>query len=84
MTREHDHIRKEIKDNGPGIPNEVKHRIFESFFTTKPVGVGTGLGLSVSYVIITQNHGGTFEVESEVESEIGKGAAFIIGLPINS
>jgi len=71
-------IRIEIEDNGPGIPGEVKKRIFEPFFTTKPVGVGTGLGLSVSYSIVTQNHGGTFEVESEV----GKGTNFIIRLPI--
>jgi len=71
-------IRIEIEDNGPGVPDSIKKRIFEPFFTTKPVGVGTGLGLSVSYSIVTQNHGGTFEVESEV----GKGTNFIIKLPV--
>ena len=68
----------EIEDNGPGIPEPVRKRIFEPFFTTKPVGVGTGLGLSVSYFIITQNHAG----EMSVESEPGKGANFIIKLPV--
>ena len=53
-------------------------RIFEPFFTTKPVGVGTGLGLSVSYFIITENHHG----ELVVQSEPGKGARFIIRLPL--
>jgi signal transduction histidine kinase len=67
----------EIEDNGPGIPEQVCKRIFEPFFTTKPVGVGTGLGLSVSYFIITQNHAG----EMSVESEPGKGARFVIKLP---
>ncbi len=67
----------EIEDNGPGIELDVKKRIFEPFFTTKPVGVGTGLGLSVSYFIITKNHNGTLEVESQP----GQGARFIIRLP---
>ncbi len=67
----------EIEDNGPGIEPDVKKRIFEPFFTTKPVGVGTGLGLSVSYFIITKNHNGTLEVESQP----GQGARFIICLP---
>ena len=56
----------------------TRKRIFEPFFTTKPVGVGTGLGLSVSYFIITQNHDG----ELSVESEPGKGAKFTIRLPL--
>ncbi len=68
----------EIEDNGPGIDEATISRIFEPFFTTKPVGVGTGLGLSVSYFIITENHGGTMSVTSEP----GKGAKFIIKLPI--
>ena len=68
----------EIEDNGPGIPEQVRKRIFEPFYTTKPVGVGTGLGLSVSYFIITQNHDGQLSVESEP----GKGTKFIIKLPV--
>ena len=69
----------EIEDNGPGMDEEVRKRIFEPFFTTKPPGEGTGLGLSVSYMIITNNHSGTMEVESEM----GKGTKFIIKLPMN-
>lgn len=68
----------EVEDNGAGMSQEVCKRIFEPFFTTKPVGVGTGLGLSVSYFIITENHGGTMQVHSE----IGKGTKFIIHLPL--
>ncbi|WP_163293814.1 PAS domain-containing sensor histidine kinase [Desulfovibrio sp. JC022] len=68
----------EIEDNGPGMRTEVRKRIFEPFFTTKDVGVGTGLGLSVSYFIITQNHGGTFTVSSAP----GRGARFTITLPV--
>jgi signal transduction histidine kinase len=67
-----------ISDNGPGIPEKVKARIFEPFFTTKPTGSGTGLGLSMSYDIVTKGHNGSLEVES-VE---GQGASFIITLPI--
>ena len=71
-------MRMEIEDNGPGMASSVKKRVFEPFFTTKPVGVGTGLGLSVSYFIITKNHNGTMEVESSP----GQGARFIIRLPL--
>lgn len=66
-----------IADNGPGMTEDTRKRIFEPFFTTKPVGVGTGLGLSVSYFIITENHSG----EMTVESELGKGTTFCIKLP---
>ncbi|MBT8220686.1 MAG: GHKL domain-containing protein, partial [Bacteroidia bacterium] len=66
-----------IKDNGSGIPPNQVDKIFEPFFTTKPTGKGTGLGLSLSYDII-KAHGG----ELKVESEIGKGSAFIIELPV--
>jgi PAS domain S-box-containing protein len=69
-----------IEDNGPGMDKEISKRIFEPFFTTKPVGVGTGLGLSVSYFIITENHGG----EMTVESELGKGTRFCIRLPCDN
>jgi len=71
-------IRIEIEDNGPGMTAAIRKRIFEPFFTTKGVGIGTGLGLSVSYFIITENHGGTMGVESSP----GQGAKFIIRLPI--
>ncbi|NDV28810.1 PAS domain S-box protein [Desulfovibrio sp. JC010] len=67
----------EVEDNGPGMSPEVKRRIFEPFFTTKSPGVGTGLGLSVSYFIITQNHNGTFEIDTE----IGRGSRFTIKIP---
>lgn len=72
-----DTISIEIEDNGPGMDQNTKKRLFEPFFTTKAEGVGTGLGLSVSYFIITENHGG----ELSVISELGKGSRFIIRLP---
>ncbi|MBD1839857.1 ATP-binding protein [Coleofasciculus sp. FACHB-501] len=53
-----------IADNGPGIPPEIQDRIFETFFTTKPVGKGTGLGLAISYQIVTEKHGGHLSVRS--------------------
>lgn len=65
-----------IKDNGPGMPPEVKDHIFEPFFTTKEVGQGTGLGLSISYGIIEKHNGNI-----DVISEPGKGTEFIISLP---
>ena len=68
----------EITDNGPGMDALQLKRIFEPFFTTKEVGVGTGLGLSVSYFIITNNHNGSMSAESSP----GKGARFIIRLPL--
>ncbi|MFN8355029.1 MAG: ATP-binding protein [Spirosomataceae bacterium] len=67
-----------VSDNGAGIPADILPKIFQPFFTTKPTGEGTGLGLSLSYDIITKGHGGRLEVES-VE---GEGATFIISLPI--
>jgi signal transduction histidine kinase len=73
-------IRIEIEDNGPGMEPEISRRIFEPFFTTKPPGQGTGLGLSVSYFIITKGHGGSMEVESTP----GLGTRFIIELPVSS
>lgn len=76
-SRVGDRVRIEIEDNGPGMNAEISRRIFEPFFTTKPPGQGTGLGLSVSYFIVTKGHGGTMEVESEP----GRGPRFIIELP---
>ncbi|GFK94319.1 Sporulation kinase E [Fundidesulfovibrio magnetotacticus] len=77
-AREEDRARIEIEDNGPGITQEVRKRLFEPFFTTKPVGMGTGLGLSVSYFIVVHHHGGTIDVESAP----GAGTRFIIRLPL--
>ena len=54
-----------VRDNGIGIPPEIRDKLFQPFFTTKPTGEGTGLGLSISYDIVTQQHGGTIAVESE-------------------
>ncbi|MBT8282731.1 MAG: HAMP domain-containing histidine kinase, partial [Muriicola sp.] len=68
-----------VKDNGNGIPDAIKEKIFEPFFTTKPTGQGTGLGLSMSYDIVTNGHGGNLEVET-VE---GKGSTFCITLPVS-
>jgi len=68
----------EIEDNGPGMDEAVRKRIFEPFYTTKSVGIGTGLGLSVSYFIITENHGGTLSVFSTP----GAGTCFSIHLPV--
>lgn len=65
-----------IKDNGSGIPDSIKDKIFQPFFTTKPTGQGTGLGLSLSYDIV-KAHGG----EIKVESKVGEGTAFTIILP---
>ncbi|WBF67034.1 PAS domain-containing protein [Desulfovibrio subterraneus] len=74
---EPDFVRIEVKDNGPGMPDTIRKRVFEPFFTTKEIGVGTGLGLSVSYFIITENHGGTFDVISTPDV----GSTFTIRLP---
>jgi len=68
-----------VKDNGSGIPEEIKNKIFQPFFTTKPTGEGTGLGLSLSYDIV-KAHGG----ELKVETDQGKGSVFIIQIPINT
>jgi signal transduction histidine kinase len=67
-----------VKDNGNGIPKHVRDKIFQPFFSTKPTGQGTGLGLSLSFDIITKGHGGTIDVKSKV----GKGTEFIIILPV--
>ena len=77
LDQESNMVRIEIEDNGPGMSDDVRKRIFEPFFTTKPPGQGTGLGLSVSYFIITENHHGNMSVESAP----GEGAKFIITLP---
>jgi signal transduction histidine kinase len=66
-----------VRDNGTGIPPELRDKLFQPFFTTKPTGEGTGLGLSISYDIITQQHGGTIEVDST----FGEFTEFTIRLP---
>jgi signal transduction histidine kinase len=60
-----DTVEIRIRDNGTGIPPEVKDRMFNPFFTTKPAGEGTGLGLSMSHDIIVKQHGGTIDVDTE-------------------
>ena len=79
LFKERNFLKIEIEDNGPGMDVETRKRIFEPFFTTKDVGEGVGLGLSVSYFIITENHNGSMTVEST----LGSGTKFIIGLPIH-
>ncbi|MCP4701288.1 MAG: AAA family ATPase [Gammaproteobacteria bacterium] len=76
---EGDMARVEIEDNGPGMDEAARKHAFEPFFTTKEVGIGTGLGLSVSYFIITENHDGTLTIESSP----GQGAKFVIRLPVS-
>lgn len=68
----------EVEDNGPGIPEKIRKRVFEPFFTTKNVGEGTGLGLSVSYMIVKNNHNGNIVVNSQ----LGKGSVFSVELPL--
>jgi signal transduction histidine kinase len=72
-----DRVEITVADNGNGVPKKVLDKIFQPFFTTKPTGLGTGLGLSLSYDIITRGHGG----ELKVETKEGEGAEFIIILP---
>ena len=67
-----------VSDNGSGIPEHIREKIFQPFFTTKPTGEGTGLGLSLSYDIITKGHGGRLEVDTTK----GVGTEFIVQLPI--
>ena len=78
-AHEGDWVWVEVEDSGRGMPADIMTRIFEPFFTTKPVGMGTGLGLSLSYGIVTR-HGGRIDVTSEV----GKGSAFRVWLPVHA
>ena len=76
-----------VADNGNGIPQKVLDKIFHPFFTTKPTGQGTGLGLSLSYDIITKGHGGELKVETKEarpDDPVGRGegTTFIIQLPV--
>jgi len=72
-----DRVEIRIRDNGVGIPREILDKVFQPFFTTKPAGQGTGLGLSLSYDIVVQEHRG----ELRVDSEVGSHAEFVIVLP---
>jgi signal transduction histidine kinase len=67
-----------VKDNGFGVPDAIKDKIMQPFFTTKPTGQGTGLGLSLSYDIMVKGHGGSIAVNSAE----GEGSEFIVQLPI--
>ena len=69
-----------IRDNGTGIPPEVKEKMFNPFFTTKPAGEGTGLGLSISHDIVVKQHGGSIDVDTMP----GEFTAFRITLPRNA
>jgi len=73
-----DSIEMSVKDNGPGIPPEIKEKIFQPFFTTKPTGSGTGLGLSLSYDIVKAHNG-----DLNVISKKGDGSEFIISIPVD-
>jgi signal transduction histidine kinase len=67
-----------IADNGPGMPEEIRQHIFDPFFSTKPIGKGTGMGMSISYQIITEKHGGKLDCFST----LGKGSEFVIQIPV--
>jgi signal transduction histidine kinase len=72
------HVEVRIRDNGFGIPAEIRDKIFTPFFTTKPAGSGTGLGLSITHEIIVQEHRGRIRVESEE----GKYTEFTFLVPV--
>jgi signal transduction histidine kinase len=80
IDKDPEYIRIRISDNGTGIPEKVKEKIFQPFFTTKPTGEGTGLGLSLSYDIITKGHAGSITVETSESS----GTSFMILLPLST
>ncbi len=77
-SRENDYVLVEIADNGPGIPPDIQPRIFEPFFTTKGVGVGTGLGLDISYRVVVGKHHGDISFFSKPGD-----THFQVRLPIN-
>jgi signal transduction histidine kinase len=72
-----DTVEIRVRDNGEGIPQNIRDRIFNPFFTTKPTGQGTGLGLSISHDIVVQQHHGTLDVDSAA----GQYTEFVIRLP---
>jgi len=70
----------EVEDNGPGMSEEIRKRIFDPFFTTREIGVGTGLGLSVAYALVVNNHRGIISVDSELD----RGTTFTLSLPFRT
>ena len=78
-VKQNGYLEIKVKDNGGGIPQKILDKIFQPFFTTKPTGQGTGLGLSLAYDII-KAHGG----EIKVETKEGEGSEFIVQLPIQA
>ncbi len=77
--RENGHLLLKVKDNGVGIPDGIKEKIMQPFFTTKPTGEGTGLGLSLSYDILVKGNNGTLDINSKE----GEGSEFMVKLPLN-
>lgn len=78
LQTEDGRVQVEVRDNGPGIPDEIKKRIFDPFFTTKPIGTGTGLGLTICHRIVTELGG-----EISVETSLGRGTTFRTLLPVH-
>ncbi len=78
-STEHGQVIIRVKDNGMGIPDAIKDKIMQPFFTTKPTGEGTGLGLSLTYDMVVKGHGGTIEVNSKE----GEGSEFVIKIPVS-
>ena len=69
-----------MSDNGEGMTDEVKERLFENFFTTKPIGKGTGLGMGLTREIVEDRHGGKISFDST----LGKGTTFTFSIPIKA
>ena len=78
VLSDRDLVEIQVRDNGKGMPETIKARIFDHLFTTKEVGKGTGLGLAIARQIVTETHGGSLDVKSE----LGQGTEFLIRLPI--
>ena len=77
-TLENGQVVIKVKDNGVGIPDAIIEKIMQPFFTTKPTGEGTGLGLSLTYDMVVKGHGGTINVNTKT----GDGSEFIVAMPI--
>ena len=77
LHKKEDKIVLEFEDNGCGMDKETAAKVFDPFYTTKPVGQGTGLGMAISYKVIKNHHG-----DISIESEAGKGTKFTLTLPL--